>query len=240
MIELRGIDKRYYLGDNVVHALQDVDLDIGDGEFAALLGPSGSGKSTLMNIIGCLDQPDDGTYRLDGEDVAHLGERRLSWIRSRRIGFVFQQFNLLQKLSAFENVELPLIYQGKPYTERRERTCRALEQVGLADRMRHRPNELSGGQQQRVAIARALVTEPSLILSDEPTGNLDSKSGQEILSLLRDVHAAGNCVILITHDQQIAGYAERRIRIADGRIVEDDGKRPWSSAGLTRTEETDR
>ncbi len=222
MIELRNIEKTYQMGETQVHALVDVSLTIGDREFAAILGPSGSGKSTLMNIIGCLDQADRGEYLLDGEEVTQLSERRLSLIRSRRIGFVFQQFNLLQKLTAYENVELPLIYQGRPHGERRERVQRALAQVGLSDRMRHRPNELSGGQQQRVAIARALVTSPSLILADEPTGNLDSHSGSEIMTLLRQVHESGNCVILITHDQSIADQADRRIRLSDGRVIADE------------------
>ncbi len=223
MIELKNIDKTYEMGDNVVRALQDVSLTIGDREFAAIIGPSGSGKSTMMNIIGCLDQADSGEYLLDGENVTCLSERRLSLIRSRRIGFVFQQFNLLQKLTAYENVELPLIYQGMSHSERKARVREALTGVGLADRMRHRPNELSGGQQQRVAIARALVTRPSLILADEPTGNLDSRSGAEIMALLRQVHEDGNCVIVITHDQLIADQADRRIRLSDGMVIADDG-----------------
>lgn len=224
MIDLRNISKTYHLGGSDVYALQDVNLAVQGDEFTAILGPSGSGKSTLMNILGCLDQADCGEYLLDGEDVTRLSERRLSLIRSRRIGFVFQQFNLLQKLTAYENVELPLIYQGRPHAERKARTQRALEQVGLADRMKHRPNELSGGQQQRVAIARALVTEPALILADEPTGNLDSHSGHDIMVLLRQVHESGNCIIVITHDQQIAEQANRRIMLSDGQIVRDTGR----------------
>jgi len=224
MIELRNIYKTYQMGDNIVRALQDVSLTVGDREFAAIIGPSGSGKSTMMNIIGCLDQADCGEYLLDGEEVTRLSERKLSLIRSRRIGFVFQQFNLLQKLTAYENVELPLIYQGLPHSDRKTRVREALTEVGLADRMRHRPNELSGGQQQRVAIARALVTRPSLILADEPTGNLDSRSGAEIMALLSRVHQNGNCVIVITHDQAIANLADRRIRLSDGMVIADDGR----------------
>lgn len=227
MIELKNIVKTYHMGGSDVHALDDVSLSLSGKEFAAILGPSGSGKSTLMNILGCLDQADSGEYKLDGESVTRLSERRLSLIRSRRIGFVFQQFNLLQKLSAYENVELPLIYQGRPHAERKERTLRALAQVGLTDRMKHRPTELSGGQQQRVAIARALVTEPALILADEPTGNLDSRSGSDIIALLRQVHDAGNCVVLITHDQHIASMADRRILLSDGKIIEDTGWPGW-------------
>jgi putative ABC transport system ATP-binding protein len=224
MIELKNIEKIYHLGGSIVYALQDVTLSLASHEFAAILGPSGSGKSTLMNILGCLDQANSGEYLLDGEEVTRLSERKLSLIRSRRIGFVFQQFNLLQKFSAYENVELPLIYQGRPASERKERTLRALEQVGLTDRMKHRPNELSGGQQQRVAIARALVTDPALILADEPTGNLDSRSGRDIMALLRQVHGAGNCIVVITHDQQIAAQADRRILLSDGHVVEDTGQ----------------
>ncbi|NLC84993.1 MAG: ABC transporter ATP-binding protein [Ruminococcaceae bacterium] len=241
MIELRNIDKTYQMGDNVVRALQNVSLTVGDREFAAIIGPSGSGKSTMMNIIGCLDQADCGEYLLDGEEVTRLSERRLSLIRSRRIGFVFQQFNLLQKLTAYENVELPLIYQGLPHAERKMRVREALAEVGLADRMRHRPNELSGGQQQRVAIARALVTRPSLILADEPTGNLDSRSGAEIMALLSRVHQSGNCVIVITHDQSIANLADRRIRLSDGMVIADDGRdlaitdEDLKAAGATKT-----
>ena len=221
MIELSGIKKIYSLGEEEVHALDGVDLTVKDHEFVAIIGPSGSGKSTLMNIIGCLDTPDEGEYRIDGVDVTDLTEHDLAIMRNRKIGFIFQQFNLLPKLNAYENVELPLIYQGLPARERRQRTEEALEKVGLADRMRHRPNQLSGGQQQRVAVARALAAHPSLILADEPTGNLDSKSSRDIMGLIRELHEQGNSIILITHDNGIAAEAPRQVRISDGRITED-------------------
>ena len=221
MIELNGIKKIYDLGEEKVYALNGVSLTIADHEFAAVIGASGSGKSTLMNIIGCLDTADEGTYYIDGTDVSDLSEHDQSIIRNRKIGFIFQQFNLLPKLTAFENVELPLIYQGVGARERKKRSIAALERVGLKDRMNHRPNQLSGGQQQRVAVARALVTNPSIILADEPTGNLDSRSTQEIMTLLRQLHAAGNTLVLITHDNEIAAQAPRRIRLFDGRVIED-------------------
>ena len=221
MIELRNIRKIYDMGGEVVHALDGVSLTIMDREFVAIIGASGSGKSTLMNIIGCLDTADEGTYIIDGQDVSYLSEHDQSIMRNRKIGFIFQQFNLLPKLTAFENVELPLIYQGISMGERRERTEAALRKVGLESRMRHRPNQLSGGQQQRVAIARALVTDPSIILADEPTGNLDSKSTAEIMDLLKELHRAGNTLVLITHDDDIAGQAPRRVRLFDGKIVGD-------------------
>ncbi len=223
MIELKQIVKRYMMGGEVINALDRVDLTIADHEFVAIIGPSGSGKSTLMNIVGCLDYPDEGEYLLDGEDVSEFSPRELAVIRNKKIGFIFQQFNLLGKLSAYENVELPLIYQGLPAAERKERVTEALERVGLAERMKHRPNQLSGGQQQRVAIARALSTRPSLILADEPTGNLDSKSGQDIMQILHELHRQGNAIMLITHDNAISLEAERRMAIRDGRISEVKG-----------------
>jgi putative ABC transport system ATP-binding protein len=221
VIALVGVNKAYRSGSLSVQALDDVNLTIHEGEFVAIVGPSGSGKSTLMHIIGCLDVPTSGVYLLGGEDVSTLDEDRLAEIRNRRIGFVFQQFNLLPSLSAWRNVELPLAYSGLRRRERRERAMAALEQVGLGDRVDHRPGELSGGQQQRVAIARALVTEPALILADEPTGNLDSASTDEILGLLDDLHVSGRTMVLITHDREIAAEAQRRVRIRDGRLTAD-------------------
>jgi putative ABC transport system ATP-binding protein len=221
VIDLVDVNKAYRSGSLSVQALDDVNLTIDEGEFVAILGPSGSGKSTLMHIIGCLDVPTSGVYLLGGEDVSTLDEDRLAEIRNRRIGFVFQQFNLLASLSAWRNVELPLAYSGLRRRERRERAMAALAQVGLGDRVDHRPGELSGGQQQRVAIARALVTEPALILADEPTGNLDSASTAEILGLLNDLHASGRTMVLITHEREIAAAAQRRVRIRDGRLTAD-------------------
>jgi putative ABC transport system ATP-binding protein len=223
MIEMRGVTKTYQMGENAVHALVDIDLDVADHEFVAVIGPSGSGKSTLMNIMGCLDIPNAGTYVLDGENVSECSEKQLGVIRNRKIGFVFQQFNLLQKLTALDNVALPLVYARVPDAERKERALAALECVGLSDRTHHRPSELSGGQQQRVAIARALVTNPALILADEPTGNLDSHSGLEILNILTDLHKAGNTVVLITHDQRLSQRAQRSVHLSDGRIVNGNG-----------------
>lgn len=222
MIELKNVKKIYKMGDNSVAALGGVSLSVADGEFTAIIGPSGSGKSTLMNILGCLDTPDEGDYFLDGVDMTKVSEKNLSRIRSRKIGFIFQQFNLLQKLSALENVELPMIYQGVPAKERHERAMASLERVGLAGRIHHKPKELSGGQQQRVAIARAFAARPAIILADEPTGNLDSKSGMEVMAILHELHGAGNTIVLITHDSKVAGEASRRVRIADGLITADD------------------
>lgn len=218
MIELKEIKKTYQMGEAEVHALDGVTLDIRDGEFVAVIGPSGSGKSTLMNIIGCLDLADAGEYYLNGQLIDDYTERQLSEIRNREIGFIFQQFNLLSKLTAYENVELPLIYQRLPLSERKKRVNESLERVGLKDRMAHRPTELSGGQQQRVAIARALTTEPTLILADEPTGNLDSKSGREIMNILLALHDEGRGILLITHDPGIADMADRRVHMLDGKI----------------------
>jgi putative ABC transport system ATP-binding protein len=220
------------MGDNEVRALDGVSLGIEEREFVAIIGPSGSGKSTLMNIIGCLDTADNGRYMLDGQDVSTCTDRELAIVRNRKIGFVFQQFNLLPKLTAFENVELPLTYQGLSRQERHQRTKAALQRVGLQERMHHRPSELSGGQQQRVAIARALATAPSIILADEPTGNLDSKSGREIISILHELHGAGNTIVLITHDPSVAREAARQVSIADGRIVNDVRTESKEAAGL--------
>ena len=222
MIQMKNVTKTYMMGEEAVHALDGVTLTINDGEFVAIIGPSGSGKSTLMNIIGCLDVADTGEYILDGQAIEDYSENELAHIRNQKLGFVFQSFNLLSKLSALENVELPLVYLGVHNRERRQRGREAMELVGLGDRLKHRPTELSGGQQQRVAVARALVTRPSLILADEPTGNLDQKTGQEILRLLRDIHDQGNTVVIITHDEYIAEQATRRIRILDGKVAEEE------------------
>ena len=220
MIVMQGIRKEYRMGDNVVAALDGVDIHIKPGEFVSIIGPSGSGKSTLMNIIGCLDTADEGLYRFDGLDIADYSENELATIRGKKIGFVFQQFNLLPKLTAQENVELPLIYQGMSAGRRRKRSREALERVSLADRRHHKPTELSGGQQQRVAIARALAGNPSLILADEPTGNLDSKTGADVMNLFHELHKAGNTIVLITHDAQIAAQTPRAIHIHDGKVIE--------------------
>ena len=221
MIEIRNMSKIYKMGANKVVALNNISLSIKRQEFTAIVGPSGSGKSTLMNMLGCLDTPTSGTYILDGQEVSKLNDNQLAEIRNRKIGFVFQGFNLLQKLTAIENVELPLIYQGVSSSEKRRRAKKALEMVGLMDRLNHKPYELSGGQQQRVAIARALVTNPPLILADEPTGNLDTKSGTEVMDIFKELHTNGNTIVLITHDNNIAMQAERIIRIQDGMIIED-------------------
>jgi putative ABC transport system ATP-binding protein len=219
VIDLADVEKVYRSGSLEVRALAEISMVIREGEFVAIAGPSGSGKSTLMHIIGCLDVPSSGTYRLAGQDVSAMNEEQLADVRNRRIGFVFQQFNLLPSLSALRNVELPLAYSGIARGERRDRAIAALEKVGLADRVEHRPGELSGGQQQRVAIARALVTEPALILADEPTGNLDSTSTAEVLGLFQDVHETGRTIVLITHERDIAAAAGRIVNIFDGRIV---------------------
>jgi putative ABC transport system ATP-binding protein len=221
VIDLADVEKVYRSGSLEVRALAEISMVIREGEFVAIAGPSGSGKSTLMHIIGCLDVPSSGTYRLAGQDVSAMNEEQLADVRNRRIGFVFQQFNLLPSLSALRNVELPLAYSGIGRGERRDRAIAALEKVGLADRVEHRPGELSGGQQQRVAVARALVTEPALILADEPTGNLDSTSTAEVLRLFQDVHATGRTIVLITHERDIAAAAGRIVNIFDGRIVPD-------------------
>ena len=220
MIRMKGIRKEYRMGENVVAALGGVDIHIEPHDFVSIIGPSGSGKSTLMNIIGCLDVADEGEYFLDGQEISDYTEDELAVIRNRKIGFVFQHFNLLPKLTAQENVELPLIYQGMSAGKRRARSEEVLERVGLLDRMDHKPTELSGGQQQRVAIARALAGNPSLILADEPTGNLDSRTGAEVMALFHELHAAGNTIVLITHDSGIAAQTPRAIHIHDGRVLD--------------------
>ena len=223
MISVKNLKKTYLLGGEEVHALDDVSLLIKEHEFVAIIGQSGSGKSTFMNMLGCLDRPDSGEITLDGTDILKCKEKELSVIRNKKIGFIFQQFHLLPKLSALENVELPLIYQGMPTKKRREKAVKALKAVGLEKRMNHKPNQRSGGQQQRVAIARALVGEPSLILADEPTGNLDSRSGKEIMMLLHNLHEEGNTIVLITHDNNVAMEAPRQVQISDGKIIKDSG-----------------
>ncbi|NJS36017.1 MAG: ABC transporter ATP-binding protein [Brachymonas sp.] len=221
LIEARELVKTYVMGDQTVHALRGVSLDIAEGEFVAIMGASGSGKSTLMNILGCLDLPSTGEYRLAGESVEQLKPDDLASIRNRRIGFVFQQFNLLPRTSALENVELPMVYAGIATEARREKAKAALQRVGLGERMGHTPAELSGGQQQRVAIARALVNSPQLILADEPTGALDSQTSEEIMQLLTELNSQGMTVVLVTHEHDVAAWARRRIVFRDGRMVED-------------------
>ena len=220
MIEMQDIVKQYTLGGETIYALDHVSLRVEKGEYVTIIGPSGSGKSTLMNLIGCLDTADSGTYLLNGEPIRKYREKQLAEVRSKQIGFIFQGFNLLPKLSALENVELPMIYQGVRATERKKRAVAALERVGLGGRMKHRPNQLSGGQQQRCAIARAIAVNPSLILADEPTGNLDQKTGREILNIFDELHQAGNTIVLITHDPKVALCGQRMIRIEDGRLYE--------------------
>jgi putative ABC transport system ATP-binding protein len=222
VLRLRGITKTYRMGkDNIVHALRGTDLDVHPGEFVALMGPSGSGKSTMMNILGCLDVPDSGSYVLAGQTVGTLNDDQLAAIRNRHIGFVFQTFNLLPRLNALENVELPLIYGGDRHA-RRDRAKRALEAVGLGERIRHKPNELSGGQQQRVAIARALLNDPALILADEPTGNLDSRSTAEILAIFQRLNDAGKTVVMVTHEPDVAEHCKRIVRMRDGVVSGDE------------------
>ena len=232
VIVTRALARYFPMGDTVIQALQGVDVTICRGEYVAIMGPSGSGKSTLMNIIGCLDRPDSGEYWLNGTAVAELGDSELAVLRNREIGFVFQTFNLLSRADALHNVELPLIYSGVRRRERLERAQQALEQVGLRDRMKHRPSELSGGQRQRVAVARALVTRPSLLLADEPTGNLDSVTTGEILGLFEQLHAEGNTIVLVTHEAEVAGRAERTIRMLDGRM-ESDTRNPRKGNAMT-------
>ena len=224
ILQLRGITRDFKLGAQTVHVLKGIDLDISKNEYVALMGPSGSGKSTLMNLLGCLDTPTSGGYELNGTDVSSLNENALAEIRNSEIGFVFQTFNLLPRSTALENVALPLVYAGLSKEERLARAAEVLEQVGLADRMDHRPNQLSGGQRQRVAVARALVNKPALILADEPTGNLDSKTSIEIMKLFDDIQAAGNTVVLVTHEEDIAQHAKRVIRLVDGNIDSDTTK----------------
>jgi putative ABC transport system ATP-binding protein len=221
LISIRGLRRFYQVGSEEVHALNGVDLDIAPNEYVAIMGPSGSGKSTLMNIIGCLDTPTGGSYRLKDAEISSLSDDELARIRNKEIGFVFQTFNLLPRADALHNVELPLVYAGYKHEERRRRAKEALELVGLGDRMKHRPNELSGGQRQRVAIARALVNKPSIILADEPTGNLDTATGEEIMAAFADIWKQGNTVILVTHEADIAQHARRVVRMRDGHIESD-------------------
>jgi len=233
VIRVEKLSKYYYMGSNVVPALRGVSMTIARGEFVAIMGPSGSGKSTLMNMLGCLDRPTSGEYVLDGVPVSQMSKNELADIRNQKIGFIFQGFNLLTRMSAQQNVELPMIYSGLPALERHTRALQALSMVGLGARADHRPAELSGGQQQRVAIARALVTRPSMVLADEPTGNLDSRTGLEVMMILQQLNARGITVVLVTHDADIANYCQRQIRFHDGHIVEDrQNKAPVSAREL--------
>lgn len=222
MLELKHIKKYYKMGDTTVKALDDVSLKIEDGEFVTIIGPSGSGKSTMMNIVGCLDVATSGEYYVDGVEISNYSENQLAYLRNKKMGFIFQGFNLLQNLNAFENVELPLIYQGIPKAERQKRVVEALEMVGMKERMKHKPSELSGGQQQRVAIARALATKPMCILADEPTGNLDTKTGNEIMKILKNLNEQGTTVVIITHNDEIAKLSRRVVHILDGKIYSDE------------------
>ena len=231
IIHLESIKKNYYLGKQVIEVLKGISIDIFKNEYVALMGPSGSGKSTLMNILGCLDTPTAGTYILNNHDVSKMVDNQLAEIRNKEIGFVFQQFNLLPRLTAAENVALPLVYAGVPKKLRMEKALHVLDTVTLADRSHHRPNELSGGQNQRVAIARALVNDPSIILADEPTGNLDSKTSYEIMDIFGKIHAGGNTVILVTHEEDIANHAHRIIRLRDG-VLESDKRKELQTAGV--------
>ena len=224
LIRLENIEKVYQMGAEEVHALRGVSVGIGQNEYVAIMGPSGSGKSTLMNIVGCLDSPSSGLYELDGTAVSGMKDDELAEVRNRKIGFVFQTFNLLSRATALHNVELPLVYAGVSSRERRRRAEEALTAVGLSDRMRHRPNELSGGQRQRVAIARALVANPSIILADEPTGNLDTRTGEEIMGILAHLHRLGNTIILVTHEETVAAHSRRVIRLRDGQVEKDERK----------------
>lgn len=222
LIELKELVKEYHLGLETVHALAGVDLNIDSNEYVAIMGPSGSGKSTLMNLLGCLDTPSRGTYFLNGSNVSDMNDDDLAEIRNREIGFVFQNFNLLPRASSLHNVELPLIYNGTSSSERKAQAEQALTRVGLADRMHHRPNELSGGQRQRVAVARALVNNPSIILADEPTGNLDTRTGDEIMDLFEELHDGGDTIIVVTHEEYIAEHSDRIIRLRDGKVERDE------------------
>lgn len=221
LITIKEIGRKYVIGAEVIHALKSVSLNINKGEFVALMGPSGSGKSTLMNILGCLDTPSKGSYTLNGIDVSHMTDNELAEVRNKEIGFVFQTFNLLPRNTALDNVALPLIYSGTSKADRKARAEAALKNVGLGNRMDHKPNELSGGQRQRVAVARALINNPSIILADEPTGNLDTKTSIEIMGLMEDIHAKGNTIILVTHEEDIAMHAHRIVRMRDGLIEND-------------------
>ena len=224
IIKIRNIIRDFELGQEIVHVLKGIDLDIEKGEYVAIMGPSGSGKSTLMNLIGCLDTPTSGTYILNDKDVSQMSDDELAEIRNKEIGFVFQTFNLLPRITALDNVALPMVYAGASKKDRTERAIKVLNDVGLSDRMDHRPNQLSGGQRQRVAVGRALVNKPSIILADEPTGNLDSKTGVEIMNLFEDIHKAGNTIIVVTHEEEIAAHAQRVIRLRDGMIESDTKK----------------
>ena len=226
VIQIRDLVKTYDMGATQVHALRGLSLDIDVNEYVAIMGPSGSGKSTLLNILGCLDVSTSGQYELNGQQVSEMDDDALAHIRNREIGFVFQTFNLLPRSDALDNVELPLVYSSVPPSERRDRAVNALESVGLADRMHHRPNELSGGQRQRVAIARALVNDPAIILADEPTGALDTRTGKEIMELFRQLHAQGNTIILVTHEEEIACYSHRIVRFRDGVVERDEPVSP--------------
>jgi len=217
IIETHELRRTYQLGETAVHALNGVDVAVEEGEMVAITGPSGSGKSTLMHILGCLDTPDQGSYHLAGEDVSRMSKNQLARIRNKRIGFVFQSFNLLPKLSALENAELPLLYSNRK--DARQAAKQALDTVGLGGRMRHEPNQMSGGERQRVAVARAIVTDPAIVLADEPTGNLDSKTGEEILALFGELHGQGRTIVMVTHDSHVAGFCERQIRMKDGKVL---------------------
>jgi len=222
LIEAQGLTKIYQMGDIKVHALRGMDISIEKGDFVAIMGPSGSGKSSLMDILGCLSRPTSGSYKLDNEEVAKLSENRLAAIRNNKIGFIFQAYNLLPRTNALRNVELPMIYAKVPHRERRQRALEALESVGLADRIHHKPSEMSGGQQQRVAIARALVNKPSIFFADEPTGNLDTTSSKEVMTVFQQLNENGNTILMVTHENDIAGYSKRTIRLRDGLIESDE------------------
>lgn len=226
IIEVKKLQKRYLMGDEVIDALKSIDLKVQKNEYLALMGPSGSGKSTLMNLIGCLDSPTSGEYILHGIDVSKMSDSELADVRNKEIGFVFQTFNLLPRMTALENVALPLVYAGVSKADREERARKVLLEVGLADRMTHKPNELSGGQRQRVAIARALINNPAIILADEPTGNLDSKTSEEIMNIFKEIHKRGNTIIVVTHEPDIAAFADRIVRLKDGYIESDQITKP--------------